>query len=161
MDMIRTRSRPLLGIATLLACASIARAQPTFAPDLNVDLSAMRATNRGTLVRDLVVGQGTTVGTGTVVALRYMGWLADGTPVDSTAAGDRPLTFVVGQHAVIGGWEDGVVGMKVGGQRQLVVPPKRAYGGKGGGPIPPNATLFFTITLVGARPATEAELRRP
>ena len=159
MDMMRTRSKQLLGM--LLSCTGLAAAQPPFAADLHVDVSAMRATNRGTLVRDVVVGQGTTVGTGTVVALRYMGWLADGTPVDSTAAGDRPLTFVVGQHAVIGGWEDGVVGMKVGGQRQLVVPPKRAYGGKGAGPIPPNATLVFTITLVGARPATEAELRRP
>ena len=161
MAMTRPRAARPLGIAILSACASLAGAQPTFAPALNVDLSAMHATNRGTLVRDIVVGQGMTVGTGTVVALRYMGWLPDGTPVDSTAASDRPLTFVVGQHAVIAGWEDGVVGMRVGGQRQLVVPPKRAYGGKGTGPIPPNATLVFTITLVGARPATDAELRRP
>ena len=159
--MRRTRFAPTLGIATALACAGVARGQTTFAPELNVDPSAMRATNRGTLVRDAVVGQGATVGTGTVVALRYMGWLPDGTPVDSTAESERPLTFVVGQHAVIAGWEDGVVGMRVGGQRQLVVPPKRAYGGKGTGPIPPNATLVFTITLVGARPATDAELRRP
>jgi FKBP-type peptidyl-prolyl cis-trans isomerase len=149
--------RALLGFL-LAACASggapnaanpVAAAH--FAPPLGVDLSAMRLTGRGVYVRDLVVGQGATAARGSSVKVRYAAWLADGTPVDSTAAREGPIAFVVGRGRTIAGWDDGIPGMRVGGRRQLVIPPALGYGRNGSGPIPPDAVLVFTVDLVDAR----------
>jgi FKBP-type peptidyl-prolyl cis-trans isomerase FkpA len=100
---------------------------------------------------DLVVGTGTVAGGGNNVTVAYTGWLHDsslpdaqGTQFDSNAA----FTFRLGTGAVIRGWDVGVAGMRVGGQRRLIIPPDLAYGSAGRPPtIPPNATLVFDITL--------------
>ncbi len=78
-----------------------------------------------------------------------MGALQDGTVFDSTQAHGQPFTFTLGAGQVIAGWDQGVAGMKVGGQRTLVIPPSLGYGaaGAGNGLIPPNATLLFEIQL--------------
>lgn len=105
---------------------------------------------------DLVVGTGTQVNAGNRATVAYTGWLYDtsktngkGTQFDSSAS----YTFTVGAGAVIKGWDQGVPGMKVGGQRRLILPPELAYGsaGAGNGAIPPNATLVFDITLNGVQ----------
>lgn len=122
-----------------------------FAPALGVDLAQMRATRGGVFVRDLRVGEGMRAGPEVQVSVRYAGFLADGTPIDSAGARDAPVSFRVGRREVIAGWEEGIVGMRVGGRRQLVIPGAMGYGARGAGPIPANATLVFTIDLVDAR----------
>jgi len=100
---------------------------------------------------DLVVGSGATATTGRTVTVAYTGWLYDASKADSKGAQfdtNTNFAFVLGAGGVIQGWDQGVVGMRVGGQRRLVIPPSLAYGSQGRGTIPPNATLVFDITLL-------------
>jgi len=105
---------------------------------------------------DLVVGTGAQASAGNRVTVAYTGWFydssrADGKGTQFDSSPNYPFTLGVGQ--VIKGWDQGVVGMRVGGQRRLVIPPDLAYGsaGAGGGAIPPNATLVFDITLISVQ----------
>lgn len=100
---------------------------------------------------DLVVGTGDTAESGDNLSMKYTGTLVDGTEFDSTAKhGDQPFKFQLGAGRVIKGWDQGIVGMKVGGKRKLTIPPDLGYGARGAGDkIPPNSTLVFTVELVG------------
>jgi FKBP-type peptidyl-prolyl cis-trans isomerase len=82
------------------------------------------------------------------VSVHYIGTLQDGTEFDNSKKRGAPFEFKVGEGRVIAGWEEGLVGMQVGGQRVLVIPPEKAYGSNGVGPIPGNATLVFSIELL-------------
>jgi len=98
---------------------------------------------------DITLGTGPTADRGMTVKVHYTGWLTSGKKFDSSVGG-KPFTFRIGAHQVIKGWEEGVAGMKVGGKRQLRIPPDLAYGREGyPGAIPPNATLIFDIQLLG------------
>lgn len=97
---------------------------------------------------DLVVGTGPEAKTGDTVSVHYTGWLTDNTKFDSSLDRDEPIEFTLGQGEVITGWDEGVVGMKVGGKRKLTIPPDMGYGAQGSGPIPPNATLLFEVELL-------------
>ena len=99
---------------------------------------------------DQTVGTGAVAAAGHQVSVTYTGTLTNGTVFDSTAAhGGTPFTFVLGQNQVVPGFDQGVTGMKVGGTRQVTIPPDLGYGAAGSPPsIPANATLIFTITLV-------------
>ncbi len=105
-------------------------------------------------VTDLLVGTGTAAANGNKLTVNYTGWIYDLAKTDQkgavfdTTLGTSSFTFTLGAGAVIQGWEEGLVGMKVGGSRRLVVPPSKAYGGTRSGPIPPNCTLMFEIELV-------------
>ena len=121
-----------------------------FAPQLEVDLAQMISTG-GIYYRDLAVGEGGEARPGRAVAVYYTGWLPDGTPFDSTRPPDPPIRFTLGQGTVILGWERGMRGMRVGGRRQLVVPPSLGYGNREVGGVPPHSTLVFVIELVGDR----------
>lgn len=99
-------------------------------------------------IDDVTIGTGPTVENGDTVAVHYSGTLQDGTEFDSSIKRGTPFEFTVGAGQVIAGWEEGLVGMQVGGERVLVIPPEKAYGEQGIGPIPPNATLVFTIKLL-------------
>lgn len=118
-----------------------------FADELNVVPLAMERHPAGLLWRDIEVGTGTPASPGREVRLRYIAYLPDGTEVDRTPTGGAPLAFTLGNGTVIRGWDLGVRGMRVGGTRQLVVPPRLAYGRQRIGRIPPNATLVFVVRL--------------
>ena len=123
----------------------------TFAPALQVDLSQATKTGSGLYYRDLVVGSGPEVEAGQTVAVHYAGFLTDGTSFDANQPGKEPFTFQPGTGQVIAGWDEGVVGMRVGGKRQLILPPDLGYGARGIGPIPGNAILVFTVDVVAIR----------
>jgi len=101
---------------------------------------------------DIKVGTGVTAETGKQVKVDYTGWLTDGKKFDSSVGTGKPFDFMLGASQVIKGWDEGVVGMKVGGKRQLRIPPSLAYGAAGyPGAIPPNATLIFDVKLVDVK----------
>lgn len=100
-------------------------------------------------VKDQVEGTGPAAQAGDTVTVNYVGALPDGTVFDASAKHGQPFSFTLGQHQVIAGWDQGLVGMKVGGKRLLIIPPDMGYGAQGaGGVIPPNATLIFQVELV-------------
>jgi FKBP-type peptidyl-prolyl cis-trans isomerase len=100
---------------------------------------------------DIRLGTGQSAKEGSRVRVHYTGWLTNGKKFDSSVDAGTPFDFTIGNGEVIKGWEEGVAGMKVGGKRQLRIPPSLGYGAEGtpGGPIPPNATLIFDIKLLG------------
>jgi FKBP-type peptidyl-prolyl cis-trans isomerase len=98
---------------------------------------------------DLLTGTGDTAVAGKIVKVHYTGWLTDGAKFDSSVDRKTPFEFPLGAHRVIRGWDEGVAGMKVGGKRQLRIPPELGYGARGaGGRIPPGATLIFDVELL-------------
>jgi len=99
-------------------------------------------------IKILQEGEGEEAQKGDVVTLNYIGTLTDGTKFDSSFDHNQPFTFVLGQGQVIAGWEVGILGMKVGEKRQLIIPPSLAYGEQGSGLIPPNAILIFEVELL-------------
>lgn len=125
--------------------------QVTFAPVLGVDLATMSKTPSGAWYKDLATGDGLAVGAGRRVAIHYDGRLPNGARFDVNGPTDQPFSFRVGMGDVVRGFDEGVVGMKVGGRRLVVIPPELGYGPQGNGPVPPNATLVFTIELVSAQ----------
>jgi FKBP-type peptidyl-prolyl cis-trans isomerase len=102
----------------------------------------------GVLYNDIKVGKGEEALLGTTVIVHYNGYLADGTKFDSSRDKGEPFEFTLGKGEVVEGFDDGVFGMKVGGKRQLVIPPEMGYGEAGSGVIPPNATLVFVVELL-------------
>jgi FKBP-type peptidyl-prolyl cis-trans isomerase len=102
---------------------------------------------------DIKVGTGATAAAGQQVRVHYTGWLTDGKKFDSSVDRGQPFVFPLGAGQVIKGWDEGVAGMKIGGKRQLRIPPQLGYGarGAGGGVIPPNATLIFDVELLGVQ----------
>ena len=122
-----------------------------------LQISAASATD-GLIKTDTVVGTGKEAVTGATVQVNYTGWLYDPKAADKHGAkfdssvGRGPFSFVLGAGRVIKGWDQGVLGMKVGGKRTLVIPSELAYGQRGaGGVIPPGATLVFDVELLDVK----------
>ena len=113
-----------------------------------------KSTSSGLQYWDLKEGTGTTASAGKSVSVHYTGWLAsNGKKFDSSVDRGQPFMFQLGAGQVIKGWDEGVSGMKVGGKRQLRIPPELGYGsrGAGGGVIPANATLIFDVELLAVK----------
>ncbi|HKP12403.1 MAG TPA: FKBP-type peptidyl-prolyl cis-trans isomerase [Blastocatellia bacterium] len=108
-------------------------------------------TDSGLKYVDEVVGTGEKARLGKTVVVHYTGTLTDGTKFDSSRDKGQPYEFRLGAGSVIQGWEEGILSMHVGGKRRLIVPPDLGYGARGKGQIPPNATLFFEIELLGVK----------
>jgi FKBP-type peptidyl-prolyl cis-trans isomerase len=137
----------VLVLVVLVVAAAFVLAQAAGGPT-NVTGDGTQ-TSSGLQYWDIKVGTGRTADRGNTVKVHYTGWLTNGKKFDSSI-GRPAFTFRIGAHQVISGWEEGVSGMKVGGKRQLRIPPNLAYGKEGyPGAIPPNATLIFDIQLLG------------
>jgi FKBP-type peptidyl-prolyl cis-trans isomerase len=109
-------------------------------------------TDSGLQYWDIKVGLGPLAKAGDQVKVHYTGWLTTGKKFDSSVGTSGPYEFTLGQGEVIKGWDEGVAGMKVGGKRQLCIPPELAYGEDGHPPqIPQNATLIFDVQLVAIK----------
>jgi FKBP-type peptidyl-prolyl cis-trans isomerase len=133
----------LLAAVTTGTAAGAPSGQPVELPD-------------GLEYTDTKLGDGATATAGHTVTVQYTGWLYQdgqkGRKFDSSRDRDQPFQFPLGAGRVIKGWDEGVAGMKVGGQRTLIIPPGLAYGAGGaGGVIPPNATLMFDVELLGVQ----------
>ena len=146
---------------TLLALAALAIAQttpakkpapkPATSAPTKVTGTPIKTTS-GLEYWDIKVGTGAVAQTGQHVKVDYTGWLTNGKKFDSSVGTGKPFEFKLGASQVIKGWDEGVVGMKVGGKRQLRIPPGLAYGEKGyPGVIPANSTLIFDVQLVDVK----------
>ena len=106
--------------------------------------------SNGLQIEDIKIGEGNEVKKFDIVTVNYTGTLDDGTKFDSSLnPGRTPFRFTVGAGQVIKGWDEGLMGMKVGGKRKLTIPPELGYGSRDNGPIPANSTLIFDIDLLG------------
>lgn len=114
--------------------------------DQNVNMEELK-------IKDIETGEGEAVEEGDSVLVHYSGRLEDGTVFDSSYERDEPFPFTVGEGRVIEGWEKGLIGMKIGGKRELTIPPEMGYGEAGtpDGTIPPNSTLIFEVELIEIR----------
>jgi FKBP-type peptidyl-prolyl cis-trans isomerase FkpA len=127
------------------------------------DSPASPAANTPFTSTDLRVGAGVAAEPGNIIVVNYTGWLYDSTKTDqkglqfdtSLGEGFVPLEFELGAGRVIRGWDLGLIGLKVGGLRKLVIPPSLAYGGARQGPIPPNTSLVFEVELIEVKEASQ------
>ncbi len=150
----RVTTMLLVGAAVLFVGFAVALAQTNKGANQSAP-----ATNQGLKMTDKKVGTGAEAVAGKTVVVHYTGWLFDaaapdnkGKKFDSSRDRNQPFDFPLGGGQVIKGWDQGVAGMKVGGQRTLVIPPEMGYGARGaGGVIPPNATLVFDVELLDVK----------
>jgi FKBP-type peptidyl-prolyl cis-trans isomerase len=150
------RPRLILALALLAPAACADSGGPditevTFAPSLGIDLATFTRTASGLYYKDLTVGGGTLVALGQQLSVHYTGQLWSGGQFDSNQPPSTPLMFTHGAGQVIAGFDEGVSGMRIGGRRQVIIPPDLGYGAQATGPIPANAVLVFTIDLVNAQ----------
>ena len=142
-------------LASLALFASLALVVPACqkaSSDGKVTTDAAQKTASGLGYTIPTPGNGPEAKAGQTVRVNYTGWLTDGTKFDSSLDTGSPFEFALGAGMVIKGWDEGVVGMKVGEKRKLVIPPALGYGARGAGDvIPPNATLVFEVDLVSVR----------
>ena len=153
----------ICGMAVLVAAQNQAAAKKTAAakksaattPNNNAPTKVTGAptkTPSGLEYWDIKKGTGPVAQSGQKVKVHYTGWLTNGKKFDSSVDRNEPFQFTLGAGQVIKGWDEGVAGMKVGGKRQLRIPPDLGYGAAGaGGVIPPNATLIFDVELLGVQ----------
>jgi peptidylprolyl isomerase len=147
---MRTSSRRTVIIAALAAATT------GVIMSESADAQPVTATPSGLKMIDVKVGTGAMPKTGQTCVMHYTGWLyvdgKKGAKFDSSLDRNEPFSFKIGQGQVIGGWDEGVATMKVGGKRTLIIPPDLGYGSRGaGGVIPPNATLIFDVELLGVK----------
>jgi peptidylprolyl isomerase len=140
----------MMGLAVpLAASAQVSEPQSSMPQDV---VPYQVTTPSGLQYTDVKVGTGATPQVGQLVTVHYVGKLTNGDKFDSSRDRGQPFSFHIGEGEVIKGWDEGVMGMRVGGIRELKIPADLGYGDRGAPPvIPPNATLLFTVELLGVR----------
>jgi FKBP-type peptidyl-prolyl cis-trans isomerase len=150
---------PMIAVASLLSACGTESTAPstpsnpaleTFNSTLGVNIATMTRRSDNLYVQDLVVGTGADANSGRTIRVTYSGWLVNGSRFDSNVGGPA-FSFTLGIGQVIAGWDQGVVGMKVGGKRKLVIGSALGYGSRGSGSIPANATLVFDVEVLGVQ----------
>jgi len=117
-----------------------------------VDTGNEVTTASGLKYLEIKEGTGSSPQTGQMVTVHYTGTLTDGKKFDSSVDRNQPFQFQIGVGQVVKGWDEGVMSMKIGGKRKLIIPPELGYGSRGaGGVIPPNATLIFEVELISVK----------
>jgi len=149
-----TNMRRLIAIASIAAMSGmLISIAPALAQTANPAKTI--TTPSGLQITDTKVGTGASPKPGQTCVMHYTGWLyqngAKGAKFDSSVDRGQPFEFAIGTRRVIAGWDEGVASMKVGGKRTLIIPPELAYGARGIGAIPPNATLIFDVELLGIK----------
>lgn len=129
--------------------AVIINQQEPASPTAN--MGNVTTTADGLQIQDITVGNGKEVKSGDTVTVNYLGTLQNGTKFDSSYDRNQPFTTQIGVGQVIKGWDEGIVGMKIGGKRKLTIPPSLGYGAQDMGSIPPNSTLIFEVELLGVK----------
>jgi peptidylprolyl isomerase len=150
--IIQTAFAALAAAAGSSLMATTASAQTAGKPMTTASVT----TASGLQIIDSKVGTGASPKSGQTCVMHYTGWLYEngqkGKKFDSSVDRNEPFEFPIGQRQVIGGWDEGVASMKVGGKRTLIIPPALGYGARGaGGLIPPNATLMFDVELLAVK----------
>ncbi|MFT6147257.1 MAG: peptidylprolyl isomerase [Myxococcota bacterium] len=145
--------RLFLFLVFLSGCNSKTLLNPHHAPWATPNREAYTATADNLRSVDLVLGRGAEALNGMQLTVHYNGWLRGGRMFDSSRERGQPFTAVLGRQQLIPGWEEGMLGMRVGGVRQLIIPPSLAYADREMGSIPPNSQLVFEIELLGVHPA--------
>jgi len=152
-DAIPTSIEALPAPAATAATPAATTAAPSGAADANTDLTKKPTIAKGSgplpkklVVQDIVKGSGPGAKPGEQLSMQYVGALYDtGQEFDASWDRGQPFTLQLGQGMVIRGWDQGLIGIKKGGRRKLIIPPDLGYGPQGQGPIPPNATLVFIV----------------
>jgi FKBP-type peptidyl-prolyl cis-trans isomerase len=155
--MLRKASLIFLFVLSLALLAQTKKTTPAKAPDKKpagpTQVSGKPVTtSSGLEYWEIKKGTGAPALAGKEVSVNYTGWLTNGKEFDSSLNAGEPIKFTLGIGQVIKGWDEGIAGMKVGGKRQLRIPPALAYGPRGAPPsIPPNATLVFDVELMAVK----------
>jgi peptidylprolyl isomerase len=153
----RLATQPLVAFTALIAItAAGVTIQPVAAHAQETGKAMTTTTASGLQINDTVEGTGASPKTGQTCVMHYTGWLyqdgVKGKKFDSSVDRGQPFEFTIGVGQVIKGWDEGVLTMKVGGKRSLIIPAALGYGARGaGGVIPPNATLLFDVELLGVK----------
>lgn len=152
------RAEPRVSALAALALAAALAGTAAVAPTMTSAQTTGKTmtTSTGLKITDSKVGTGASPQPGQICVMHYTGWLYEngvkGKKFDSSVDRGQPFEFSIGRGQVIGGWDQGVATMKVGGKRTLIIPPELGYGARGaGGVIPPNATLMFDVELLGVK----------
>ena len=123
----------------------------SFASSLGINLANFTKTSYGLYLKDVTVGTGATVAKGDTLFVHYVGYFPTGVVFDSNPTTADPFRFTVGAGNVIAAWDSAAVGMKISGQREIIVPPSLGYGATAHGSIPANSILVFVITAVSKK----------
>jgi len=137
----------------LIAFAASAKTADAGVPSLDSSAGDVVTTPSGLQYQDIVVGDGPAPKKRQIVRVQYTGMREDGFVFDTSVNKERPYDFVLGQYKVLKGWEEGILGMHVGGKRRLIIPPPLAFGDKGARVfnVPPNTTVIYDIELLSAQ----------